>query len=71
MLCPERVVAGFEEAKGEIILMMDADGSTDGAEIPRFVAALATGADFAKGSRFASGGGVMTSLSPAALVTGS
>jgi hypothetical protein len=37
--------------------MMDADGSTDGAEIPRFVAALTTGADFAKGSRFASGGG--------------
>jgi hypothetical protein len=37
--------------------MMDADGSTDGAEIPRFVGALVTGADFAKGSRFASGGG--------------
>jgi glycosyltransferase involved in cell wall biosynthesis len=48
---------GFEAAKGEIIVMMDADGSTDGKEIPRFVAALATGADFAKGSRFASGGG--------------
>jgi glycosyltransferase involved in cell wall biosynthesis len=49
--------AGFEAAKGEIIVMMDADGSTDGGEIPRFVAALTTGADFAKGSRFASGGG--------------
>ncbi len=49
--------AGFAEAKGEIIVMMDADGSTDGGEIPRFVAALTTGADFAKGSRFASGGG--------------
>jgi glycosyltransferase involved in cell wall biosynthesis len=49
--------AGFAAAKGEIIVMMDADGSTDGKEIPRFVAALATGADFAKGSRFASGGG--------------
>jgi len=49
--------AGFEAAKGEIIVMMDADGSTDGAEIPRFVTALTTGADFAKGSRFASGGG--------------
>jgi glycosyltransferase involved in cell wall biosynthesis len=48
---------GFEVAKGEIIVMMDADGSTDGGEIPRFVAALTTGADFAKGSRFASGGG--------------
>jgi glycosyltransferase involved in cell wall biosynthesis len=49
--------AGFAAAKGEIIVMMDADGSTDGTEIPRFVAALVTGADFAKGSRFASGGG--------------
>lgn len=49
--------AGFAAAKGEIIVMMDADGSTDGTEIPRFVAALTTGADFAKGSRFASGGG--------------
>jgi glycosyltransferase involved in cell wall biosynthesis len=48
--------AGFAAAKSEIIVMMDADGSTDGAEIPRFVAALTTGADFAKGSRFASGG---------------
>ena len=48
--------AGFAVAKGEIIVMMDADGSTDGEEIPRFVTALTTGADFAKGSRFASGG---------------
>jgi glycosyltransferase involved in cell wall biosynthesis len=48
--------AGFAVAKGEIIVMMDADGSTDGSEIPRFVAALVTGADFAKGSRYASGG---------------
>lgn len=47
---------GFAAAKGDILVMMDADGSTDGAEIPRFVAALTTGADFAKGSRFASGG---------------
>jgi hypothetical protein len=36
--------------------MMDADGSTDGGEILRFVGALVTGADFAKGSRFTSGG---------------
>ena len=49
--------AGFAVAKGDIIVMMDADGSSDGKEIPRFVAALTTGADFAKGSRFASGGG--------------
>jgi glycosyltransferase involved in cell wall biosynthesis len=49
--------AGFKACKGEIIVMIDADGSTDGAEIARFVAALVTGADYAKGSRFSSGGG--------------
>ena len=48
---------GFRACKGDIIVMLDADGSTDGAEIARFVGALMTGADFAKGSRFASGGG--------------
>jgi glycosyltransferase involved in cell wall biosynthesis len=53
----DALLAGFEAAKGEIIVMMDADGSTDGGEIPRFVGALITGADLAKGSRFASGGG--------------
>ncbi len=37
--------------------MLDADGSTDPAEIPLFVNALFEGADFAKGSRFAPGGG--------------
>jgi glycosyltransferase involved in cell wall biosynthesis len=49
--------AGFEAAKSDIIVMIDADGSTDGAEITRFVAALLAGADYVKGSRFASGGG--------------
>src|SRR5207248_10275226 len=32
--------AGFAACSGDIIVMMDADGSTDGAEIQRFVAAL-------------------------------
>jgi glycosyltransferase involved in cell wall biosynthesis len=49
--------AGFAIAQSEIIVTMDADGSADGGEIPRFVGALITGADFAKGSRFTSGGG--------------
>ncbi|HTU75315.1 MAG TPA: glycosyltransferase family 2 protein [Trebonia sp.] len=53
----EALRAGFAECTGDIIVMMDADGSTDGAEIPRFVSALVTGADYVKGSRFASGGG--------------
>ncbi len=49
--------AGFEAATGDIIVMMDADGSTDPAEIPAFVGVLLAGADMAKGSRFAQGGG--------------
>ena len=48
---------GFEAATGDIIVMLDADGSTDPREIPIFVAALEAGADFAKGSRFLLGGG--------------
>lgn len=48
---------GFEVASGDVIVMLDADGSADPAEIPRFVAALVAGADFAKGSRFCEGGG--------------
>jgi hypothetical protein len=37
--------------------MLDADGSADPAEIPRFVETLLAGNDFAKGSRFIKGGG--------------
>jgi len=48
---------GFAEATGEIIVMLDADGSADGGEIQRFVDVLLAGADFAKGSRFLPGGG--------------
>lgn len=51
------LAAGFAAATGDIIVMLDADGSADGAEIPRFVEALLYGADFAKGTRFAHGGG--------------
>jgi glycosyltransferase involved in cell wall biosynthesis len=47
---------GFAACTGEIIVALDADGSTDPAEIPRFVSALCNGADFVKGSRFAQGG---------------
>lgn len=51
------LACGFAEATGDIIVMLDADGSTDPAEIPRFVATLLTGAEFVKGSRFITGGG--------------
>src|SRR6185503_20357195 len=49
--------SGFAAATGDIIVMLDADGSTDPAEIPAFVGALLAGADFVKGSRFLQGGG--------------
>ena len=49
--------AGFAACTGDIIVMLDADGSADPAEIPRFVEALVAGSDFAKGSRFVEGGG--------------
>jgi glycosyltransferase involved in cell wall biosynthesis len=48
---------GFAACTGDIIVMLDADGSTDPGEIPVFVGALLAGADFVKGSRFLLGGG--------------
>ena len=51
------LACGFAAARGDIIVMLDADGSTDPAEIPRFLTPLARGADFAKGSRRIAGGG--------------
>jgi glycosyltransferase involved in cell wall biosynthesis len=49
--------AGFRAATGDIIVTLDADGSTDPAEIPLFVGCLLGGAEFVKGSRFMQGGG--------------
>lgn len=51
------LACGFLAATGDIIVMIDGDGSTDPAEIPLFVEALVGGADLAKGSRFGRGGG--------------
>jgi Glycosyl transferase family 2 len=51
------LACGFAVATGQIIVMLDADGSADAREIPVFVQALLDGADFAKGTRFAAGGG--------------
>jgi len=51
------LAAGFARVTGDVVVMFDADGSADAEEIPRFVAALLDGADFAKGSRFRPGGG--------------
>jgi len=51
------VRAGLEAASGDIIAMLDADGSMDPQELGTFVAAVADGAGLAKGSRRMSGGG--------------
>ncbi len=51
------LACGCAAATGDIIAMIDADGSTDASEIQSFVSALLDGADFAKGTRFAKGGG--------------
>lgn len=48
---------GFAACTGDIIVMMDADGSTDPQEISRFIEALLAGADYVKGSRFVRQGG--------------
>jgi glycosyltransferase involved in cell wall biosynthesis len=49
------LACGFEASTGDVIVMIDADGSTDPREMYAFVATLVGGADFAKGSRFACG----------------
>ena len=49
--------AGYHAATGEILIVVDADGSNDPREIPRFIQALMMGADMVKGSRFAHGAG--------------
>jgi glycosyltransferase involved in cell wall biosynthesis len=59
----DALAAGFAACRGDVVVMLDADGSADGAEIPRFVDALLAGADLVKGSRFLQGGG-STDLSP-------
>lgn len=51
------LACGIEACTGDIIVTIDADGSTDPAEIPLFVQALVEGADLAKGSRFVGAGG--------------
>jgi glycosyltransferase involved in cell wall biosynthesis len=59
----DAVRLGFAACTGDIIVMLDGDGSTDPEEIPRFVRALLSGNDFAKGSRFLAGGG-STDITP-------
>ena len=56
--------AGFAAASSDIVVMIDADGSMDPAEIAGFTRHLEDGHEFVKGSRFLPGGGTtdMTAL---------
>lgn len=59
----DAVRIGLAACTGEIVIMLDGDGSTDPGEMARFVEALLAGNDFAKGSRFLPGGG-STDITP-------
>lgn len=50
---------GAASATGSLVVMIDADGSMDPAELDRFVEPLARGYEFVKGSRFLPGGGTL------------
>jgi hypothetical protein len=51
------LVCGFAASRGDIVITLNADGSTDPGEIPRYVDALLAGAEVAHGSRYREGGG--------------
>lgn len=68
----DALLCGFHACSGDIIVTLDADGSTDASELPVFIDALLGGADFAKGSRAIGGSADLTrvrSLGNRALVT--
>jgi CheY-like chemotaxis protein len=50
---------GFAAASGDIVITMDGDGSMNPAEIPLFIGALLSGADYVKGTRFVHGSGTL------------
>jgi glycosyltransferase involved in cell wall biosynthesis len=60
----EALRIGFEVATGDILVMMDADGSADPSELPRFIETLMDGADFAKGTRFRGEAGGSSDITP-------
>lgn len=55
----EAMRTGAAAARGALIVMIDADGSMDPAEISAYLEPLAAGFEFVKGSRFAPGGGTL------------
>lgn len=54
------LATGLAAANCDIVVALSGDGSTDPAEIPRYVAALTAGADVAVGSRYREGGRDLT-----------
>ena len=48
----EALRCGFQNAEGDIIVTLDADGTTDPADMDKFIEPLLQGYDFIKGSRF-------------------
>ncbi len=53
----DAVRCGVQAAGGEFVLTMDADGSHDPSDIPRFLAGARAGYDLVKGARYLPGGG--------------
>jgi len=51
------VLAGFAHARGDVLVVMDADLSHPPEAVPRLTMAIAEGADLAVGSRYVTGGG--------------
>ena len=51
------MITGMVEARSDVVIFLDADGSMRGEEIPLFVGALVMGAALARGSRGLPGGG--------------
>lgn len=49
-------IQGIKEAKGDIIIMMDADGSHDPADIPFLLRKIDEGYDYVMSSRYTAGG---------------
>ena len=53
------VIAGFNESRGDILVVMDADLSHPPETVPALVKAIEDGADLAVGSRYIKGGATM------------
>jgi glycosyltransferase involved in cell wall biosynthesis len=53
------LMAGIESAKGQFVIMGDADDSYDFQEVPKFIGKLRAGADLVQGCRLPAGGGIV------------